>query len=183
MASRLKYKDLYTERLHLRLPRKEDYPYQIDYLSNKENFPYADYTVTEDESGIVVFFDRMMKGHLNTSLFWMITLLESDEPIGTVSAWNVDWDRNSIEFGYSLYPKHRKHGYMLEALSKVMNYCLTELMFTEIDIWTDEQNESSIELARRLGFEYRGIEEEQAKNSPNMIRYATFTYTNNSRKV
>lgn len=172
--SNLKYRDLETMRLMLRFPKETDYQYQFEYLKDKNQFPYADYKVAKTMEDVDQFFERMLRDHLDTSLFWMITNKESDEPIGTISAWNVDFEKNSIEFGYSIYPQHRGKGYMSEAIEEVMRFCYEELHFNAFDIWTHKDNTESIRLARRLGFVFKGYVEEEAKHSEGSITYATY---------
>ncbi len=169
------YKQLETNRLILRQPKQSDYTYQYEYLKDKKNFPYADYKVAYSLNDVQAFFDKMLQYQLKTSLFWMICDKESDEPIGTISAWNVNFELNSIEFGYSLYPNRRGKGYMLEAIQVVMQFCNEDLGFTIFDIWTDKSNVASIRLARRLGFKFKGYVDEPAKNSDDIVTYATYS--------
>lgn len=172
--SRLRFRDIETEHLRLRLPRLSDYEYQFAFLKNKDNFPFADYAVANHPDDVARFFQKSFRGYLRTSLFWMIALKSSDEPIGTVAAWNVDWEAMSIEFGYSLYPKHRHLGYMREAIEAVLLYLYKEIGFRTFDIWTDKENQASINLALSLGFAFQGYVVEKAKNSPGSITYATY---------
>jgi [ribosomal protein S5]-alanine N-acetyltransferase len=175
MSRKLVYRELYTKRLILRDVKQSDYQPQLEYLSDKANFPYADYKQLTTFHEVKQFFNKILEyQNKGSSLFWMICLRETDQPIGTVSAWNVDWNRNSIEFGYSIYPAFREHGYMSEALQAVMTYCNETLGFTILDIWTEEHNLPSQKLAEKLGFRFMGYEIEQAKHSPGDIKYAMY---------
>ena len=171
---KLKYKNIETERLILRYPKQSDYEYQYHFLSDKSNFPYADYPVIKNQDDIKIFFEKMLQKQGETSLFWMICLKNEDIPIGTISAWNVDFEQNSIEFGYSIYPQFRGNGYMQETLLKLIEYCYAELNFNVFDIWTHKDNIPSIRLARKLGFIYKGFITEKAKNQEGNIIYATY---------
>lgn len=171
---KLIYKNIETERLLLRYPKKSDYSYQFAFLSDKSNFPYADIKPIKEESELEAFFQHKLKHQLETSLFWMITDKETDIPVGTVSAWNVDYEQNSIEFGFSLYPENRGKGFMIEVLKEVINYCHETLKFTLFDIWTHKDNIPSIRLARRLGFKFMGYVKEAAQHSDGDIEYATY---------
>ncbi|XMB72862.1 GNAT family N-acetyltransferase [Mycoplasmatota bacterium WC30] len=171
---KLKYRDINTKRLLLRAPKPSDNVYQFNYMSNPKNFEFADYKIAKTKTDIEEFFKSMWRDHLKTSLFWMICDKNTDQPIGTLSAWNVDYEANSIEFGYSIYPKYREKGYMYEVLTKVVDFCYKELEFTVFDIWTDKANKPSIDLAIKLGFEFKGFVDEPAKNSNTIITYATY---------
>jgi len=170
----LKYREIKTERLLLRTPKAEDYQRHFEYLSDKNNFIFADYIIATSIDDSVAFMERQMRDQLKSSLFWIISDKQTNISIGTISAWNVDFDRNSIEFGYSIYPKYRQNGYMRETLIAMIDYCFLELGFSIIDIWTDKNNHPSRLLAERLGFVFMGYEEEKAKYSPGNILYAKY---------
>lgn len=171
------FQELQTKRLILRNLKDTDLIHQYKYLRNKKNFPYADYKVVNSIEEVNPFFERMYKDDLKTSLFWMIALKKNDKPIGTLSAWNVDFENNSIELGYSLYPFARGKGYMQEALVEVISFLHTVNKFNVFDIWTNKDNASSMRLARRLGFVFQGYEQEKSKNSDEIITYATYRLT------
>ncbi|MCK4552330.1 MAG: GNAT family N-acetyltransferase [Tenericutes bacterium] len=172
--NKLIYKDIETKRLILRYPKKSDYSYQFEFLSDKSNFPYADFKIIKNINELDQFFQNKFKGFLETSLFWMICDRKTDIPVGTVSAWNIDYGQNSIEFGFSLYPEHHGKGFMIEVLEELIEYCHTTLKFTLFDIWTHKDNIPSIRLARRLGFKFMGYVVESAQNSDGNIEYATY---------
>lgn len=173
----LKFSELNTKRLHLRLPTNSDYSYQFEYLKDSRNYPFVDNKVVGPFNDITSYFIRMFKGYLDTSLFWMICDRETDIPIGTVSAWNVNWDDMTIELGYSIYPKYRHNGYMKEALLTVITYLNKELEFNNFDIWTEKNNESSIKLAKSLTFNFVNFIEfvdEEDQINPGVVTYATY---------
>lgn len=170
----LNYEELISERLVLRLPIIEDFKCHYEYLSNPENYPYADYKIAKSEENIEEFFTKVFKEQLISALFWMIADKKTNKSMGTISAWNINWDEMTIEFGYSLYPEYRGKGYMKEALTKVIEYLKAENNFYTFDIWTDIRNKSSIKLAKALNFKYLGNEVEKAHHSDTEITYATF---------
>lgn len=174
MSRKLVYKEIETERLILRYPKIKDYKYQLDFLSDKSNFPFADYKVIKTTAEVEAFFERMTENHLISTLYWVITNKETDEPMGSISAWNIDYEINSIEFGYSIYPNHRGKGYMKEALMAVMDFCVKDNKFSYLDIWTDKANLNSIKLAEALDFKFTGYVTEKAKNHEGDIIYATY---------
>lgn len=172
--SKLNYKELNSKRLFLRMFKETDYSYQYDYLSNPANYPFADLKIAESKKDINEFFEKMLKEHLETSLFWMIINKETNKPIGTLSAWNVNWEELTIEFGYSLYPQYRGFGYMKEAIETAIDFLRKENGFQVFDIWTDKGNAPSIKLAEELGFFFEGYVVEKAQNTDKEIVYATY---------
>ena len=172
--SKLKYKELVSKRLILRMPNREDYKYQMDYMNNPLNYPFADYKITKSMDDIEEYFEKMLSEHISNTLFWMVADKKTNEPVGMISAWNTDWKEMTIEFGYSIYPKYRGKGYMKEALEAAIDYIKEENNFYLFDIWTDIHNKSSIRLAESLGFDYQGDKIEKAHNSEKDITYATY---------
>ena len=63
---------------------------------------------------------------------------------------------------------------MIEVLKELIDYCHITLKFTLFDIWTHKDNVSSIRLARRLGFKFKGYVVESAHNFDGDIEYATY---------
>lgn len=177
------YQEIETKRLLLRKPMKSDYIFQFNYQKDPANYPFADILTCRTMEEIEAFFNRMMEGiKTRDSLFWMIEHKKNSVPLGTISAWNIDVDKNSIEFGYSLYPNARGNGYMFETIKAVIEYCHTNLGFTVFDIWTNKDNYSSIKLAKNLGFVFTGFVEEQAKHTDTNIVYATYQIKYINRK-
>lgn len=173
----LKFSELDTERLHLRLPINSDYTHQLDYLKKPENYPFIDHKTVGPLDDINSYFIRMFDGYLETSLLWMICDKNTDVPIGIVSAWNVNKKDMSIELGYSIYPKYRQQGYMKEVLITVITYLNKVLEFNRFDIWTDKQNVSSIRLAKSLAFNFVNYVEyldEEDELNPKTVTYATY---------
>lgn len=169
------YQEIETERLLLRKPMKKDHIFQYNYQKDSANYPFADIFTCISFKEIEIYFDRMLEGIKNRdSLFWIVENKETLEPLGTISAWNIDVEKNSIEFGYSLYPNARGNGYMFETIKAVIKYCHTALGFTVFDIWTNKDNYPSIKLAKKLGFIHTGFVEEKAKHTNTTIVYSTY---------
>lgn len=171
---KIEFRPLKTERLRLRHPTIHDEPAQFEFMKDKRKFPYADYPVVSDISEVKNYFYAAIHHRKEDSLFWLIADLKSDSPMGALRAWNADFEANSIEFGYYLYPEFRGQGYLREALECVMDYCQHTLGFQSFIIWTQTHNLPAIRLARAMGFTEAGCVEEVAKHFPGTITYATF---------
>ncbi|PWW26843.1 acetyltransferase (GNAT) family protein [Cytobacillus oceanisediminis] len=64
---------------------------------------------------------------------------------------------NRAEIGYEIHPEHWRKGYTFEAVSKVIQYGFDELGLTRIGAVVFMNNEASIKLLTKAGFEKEGI--------------------------
>ena len=123
------------------------------------------------------YFKRMLNSFLDESIYWIISLKDTLEPIGTLSAWNLDLKERTIEFGYSLYPKYRGNGYMIEAVQAAIDFIKNENKIYKFDIWTDSRNKKSLSIPEKLNFKYTGDCIEKAHYSDQNIIYKTYRLT------
>lgn len=62
------------------------------------------------------------------------------------------------ELGYWLLDdKYKRHGYMKEALPKVLEYGFNEMQLQRIEAFVSADNEPSLKLLQSNGFEYEGL--------------------------
>ncbi len=168
------YQNLSTDRLILRLPKRSDIKPIYNYQKDKRNYPFADLYSFKNIKEAEDFLDSIvLKIKKHDLLFWVIEDKKNKTPVGTLSAWNIDIEKNSIEFGYHVFPEFRGKGYMVEAIRQAMKYLHHELGFAVFDIWTDKDNIPSIKIAKKLDFKFTGYVEEKAHHSDTIITYAT----------
>jgi RimJ/RimL family protein N-acetyltransferase len=60
--------------------------------------------------------------------------------------------RNSVEFGYTIFPDYRKKGYASEATQALMDWANSEHSVKHFVVSISPTNEPSLRLARKLGF-------------------------------
>ncbi|WDV45156.1 GNAT family N-acetyltransferase [Clostridiaceae bacterium M8S5] len=142
-----------TKRLILRLPTTDDYKEHFKFQCSLDNFEFVDMKELLHEKEAKDYFKRMESGVNNNKwLFWVIADKCTNEPFGTISVWNINHKKG--EYAYTLYPKARGKGYMIEALRAINNFCFNTLGFETLYAWTHEKNEASIKLLKRAEFLY-----------------------------
>ncbi len=62
-----------------------------------------------------------------------------------------------VDLGYAYLPQFRGQGYALEAASATLNYGFKDLNLSKIVAITTQDNEASIRLLGKLGFEYEEV--------------------------
>jgi ribosomal-protein-alanine N-acetyltransferase len=127
--------DIYKLRLH---------PEVNKYL---EGFAHASIEETQ------VFIDRIHKAlENNESIFWVIELKNERTFVGTICLWNFSSDGLKAETGYVLHPDYQGRGYMNESLASVIAYGFEEAGLKIIEAYTHKDNERSIKLLLKNGF-------------------------------
>ena len=88
---------------------------------------------------------------------WAIARREDDAVLG--SCGYVHWDRESrrAEVGYELHPDWQGRGLMYEALTAMLSFGFTQMDLNRVEALVVPENEPSLRLLRRLGFEEEGL--------------------------
>lgn len=85
--------------------------------------------------------------------------------IGSVTLRNIDWEGKTAEIGYWLDVDYLNKGYMYEATNFLLDYAQIKLGLLTVNAITYVDNESSIKLLKKLGFEF----EQNIKDYPKEI--------------
>lgn len=88
---------------------------------------------------------------------WGIVLRDTDEFVGTLGLNNLSPWSKKAEIGFELHPSHWNKGIATEAVKEVLRYSFEDLEIFRIGAITYPQNESSIQLLKRLGFTEEGL--------------------------
>jgi len=88
----------------------------------------------------------------NNLYYWAITPKENDELIGAICLFNLSAELKKCEIGYELLPDFQGQGIMYTAAKKIADFSHTELGMKIIDAYTHKNNESSINMLRKLDF-------------------------------
>ena len=150
--------ELKTERLILKKLSMKDIDDYIEWKSQEIYHKYLPSKVkTKDEYKNVL--EKIVKGYddkQNPSLIWGVFF--NNKLIGTVSI--EDWNKTHkwCEIGWGLNPKFQKQGFAYESIRCLIKYIFEELQMNRISIVIWDGNESSKNLAKKLGFVQEGIE-------------------------
>ncbi len=84
---------------------------------------------------------------------WTVLLRATGEIIGRAGiSWREGYDYP--ELGFVIAAHHQRNGYALEACQAVLEFACRELQFDTVQALIHPQNEASINLCRKLGFQY-----------------------------
>ena len=111
------------------------------------------------------YYEKLAKSKMYD---WYIYLKGNCIPIGNITADRENDTINSIELSYNMHPDYWNNGYMIEAVSKVIDY-LFEVGYSNIISGYDTGNYKSKSFAEKLGFcYYQTIYNSYQKNNINI---------------
>ncbi len=146
-----------TDRLILRKINKDDLYFMHDYASEPEVSRFLlwspHFNLDETKGHISFLLQQYRKGRCTD---WGVALKDTNKLIGTCGFAHVDLHNNRAEIGYVLSHRHRKCGYMREAVLKVFDIGFNVLGLNRIEARILEGNADSVALASAVGMKYEG---------------------------
>jgi ribosomal-protein-alanine N-acetyltransferase len=154
---------LKTERLVLRQLRLDDvdavFAMRSDYEVTRLNIGSAYTSVEQARALIESILDNYKWGN---ELRWGITLKNGDDTVIGMCGYNY-WARHDFRgsVGYDLARAYWGQGIMTEAVRAVIKFGFERMGLNRIEADASVENEASIRILERLGFQREGIEREQ----------------------
>ena len=149
---------LETDRLILREITKEDSEAIFSSFSNDEVTRYYGQdpfvNIGEAEKIIDIFATNYVE---KRGIRWGIQRKDNGKIIGTIGfhAWFHKHKR--AEIGYEIQPDYWRKGYTQEAILKIISYGFEEMDLTRIGAVVFTENEASIKLLTKIGFQKEGL--------------------------
>ncbi len=159
-----------TDRLVLTVLNKEAAPLVLSfYNDNAEVFePWEPkrsanfYTLSYHRSLLTAEYNKMADGKLLR--YWVFLKDHPEEIIGSICFQNLLKDPYySCSLGYKFSQKHQHLGYAAESISKGIDILFNEYNLHRVDAFIMPNNNSSLKLIERLGFEYEGTSKSYAR--------------------
>lgn len=145
---------LETERLRLRQSRPADAEAMLAVLSSEDVCRYYDLsplTNLEETSGLIA---RQAAAFANKERFrWVLARKDDDIVIGSCGLSRWDEAAQQAEIGYELSPDWQGRGLMGEALTAMLAFGFDKMQLGKIEANVVPENEASLRLLRRLGFQ------------------------------
>lgn len=158
---------LKTERLIMKRGEKEDflkvYEYDFSKLKNVDGIcklVKQDLKKIEDlfKGGIKRYYSKIKKAHM---FDWII--YTDEKPIGNILTKDEDLKEKLIEVSFNIHPSYWGNGYMIEALTSVMEY-LYSLGYDNIVCTYHDGNVKAKRVLDKLGFKAYEIIEDSFKS-------------------
>ena len=108
-----------------------------------------------DLDSVVVYTQRCQQ-RWSAGLEWNFTILEEEEVVGCTSIFGYDARYRKGEVGYWIRSDRGGRGYAAEAVSALVAFGFDDLGLHRIELHCGVENERSIRVAEKLGFEREG---------------------------
>lgn len=158
---------LYTERLQLRKLKMSDAAAMFAMRSHPTAHQYLEKAppknITEVEEKIKEI-NQVMEN--NGWVFWVISLKNQSNLIGTIGLWNVSIAEEKADLGYEMHHDYQRKGLMQEALVAVLKYGFEQMECEKIEAMTHQDNLNSTKLLRRNNFTIKNVAEADKTDWP-----------------
>jgi [ribosomal protein S5]-alanine N-acetyltransferase len=150
---------LKTERMTLRQlvfsDANEIFALRSDINVNKYLDRRPSKSIDEAEVFIQTINENIKKNH---SIYWAITLSDTDKLIGTICLFDFSDDNLKAEIGYELLPDFQRKGIMQEATLKVIDFGIQLIGLHSIEAYTHPENKESTRLLEKFNFKKHSLE-------------------------
>lgn len=145
---------LETERLILRrINNEKDVANFFKLRSNRESMAHIPRPVAQTEQEIIDLInsgnEQYEKGEM---MSLAMVLKETDEFIGAIGFYRINWDAHRTEIGYILDSDYSGMGYMHEACKALIKFAFEEVNFHSLEAVINSDNFASIKVVEKLGF-------------------------------
>lgn len=172
--------ELVTDRLRLRRFRQDDY---IAAYSNWMSDPEVTRFLSWDTHPDMDHSKRIIEGWIMEygagSMDWCISLRETDEPIGSITAVRDHPDQGWCELGYCISQRYWDRGLMTEALRAITRFIFDYTDYVWIQARFDIENESSGRILEKCNYKIAG---ETVMPDPKTGRMRTYRFMSITRK-
>ena len=144
---------------HLQIPEQRHAPQFLDFLTANREYllewlEWGHMQTLEDTRN---FIKRGLTRYLEDGLPW-VGIWQDNQMAGGILFFPVDTRANSSEIGYWLGKDAAGRGLMTRAAKAMLGLAFDELGLNRIALRVEVDNERSIGVAKRLGFQYEGTE-------------------------
>lgn len=146
------------ENIYLRKVIPEDAKHLLDWENDPENWKVSGiiepYSIEEIIDYVLHQQDEKSSGQLR----FMICDLLTNEPIGNIDLFQIDFINKNAGVGILIASKYnRNRGYAKQSLNLLIDYCKHEMSFRNLFCSIHADNESSLKLFKNAGFEEIGL--------------------------
>lgn len=99
------------------------------------------------------------QAHLKSGIGYSFAIADAvtDEAVGQIGLWLRDLEQGRVTTGYWIGPRHRRHGYVTDALMAVSTWALGLDGVCRVQLFVEPWNEGSWRVAERCGYEREGL--------------------------
>lgn len=166
-----------TERLILRRFTAEDAEAMFkNWTSNDNVTKFLRWKTHPDISETREYIRSQLENYKTRPDFydWAIELKSLGEPIGSISAVDLNDDIGAVEIGYCIGEAWWRQGYTSEALAAVMKFFFEEAGANRIFSEHDVNNPNSGKVMQKCGLKYEGTLRQADRNNTGLCDTAVY---------
>lgn len=151
--------ELATERLTLRRFTIEDAEHMYyNWGNDPEVTRYMSWQAYESVEDIESVLKEWIASYEDKKNYnWAIELNDLEQPIGSISAVQIDDRIDAVAIGYTIGQKYWHQGYTSEALAEVIRFFMDEVKASRVWATHDVRNENSGRVMAKCGMEKEGV--------------------------
>jgi RimJ/RimL family protein N-acetyltransferase len=105
---------------------------------------------------VTAWCEEQSKRKLDNDAFHWLIENQAGEPVGSISTHDCSPHSGTFSYGLDIAPEHRRRSYASEAVCLVLRYYFDELRYQKCNVVVHSNNEASIRLHEKLGFQREG---------------------------
>jgi len=162
---------LKTERLILRQLTLEDAPAAFrNWTGDAKVTRFLTWPTHESEEVTKSLFQNWAARYSDPEFYqWAIVPVESGEPIGTISAVEIDEKTEKVQLGYCIGSHWWRMGYTTEALRAVLAFFFEQVRAHRMEALHDSENPNSGKVMAKCGMIYKGTLRSAARNNRGIV--------------
>ncbi len=159
--------EIKTPRLHLRRFRVGEGEAYFDLIQNNKeylkDFPTTMSKNTSAEESEKYIQKCIAQWYLQEVYCYAICEKGSEEIIGMMRVFQIDWEFPAAEIAYFIDAKYKRRGYVSEALQHTIKFCFDVLQMNKLHLRTNIENKASQGVAKKCGFVFEGEHKQDYK--------------------
>jgi RimJ/RimL family protein N-acetyltransferase len=145
------------KKIRLRGIEPSDADHFVRWNLNSERARHLDFVWPPiSNSSVHDWVEEQSKQKFEDDAFHWVIENQDGDPVGSISTYKCDPRYGTFSYGIDIAPEHRRKGYASEAIQLVMQYYFGELRYQKVTVPVHGDNESSIRLHEKLGFQREG---------------------------
>lgn len=146
-----------TSRLVLRPVQEDDLEDFFEVFSDPVTVEYfAQEPLKTRKEAQALLDEKLQANQHDTKYYLAICLADSGKMIGQFTLFNLSERNRRAEVGYILNRNFWRQGYASEALAAMIEHCFNKTNLARLEADADPENEGSLKLLERHGFEREG---------------------------
>lgn len=149
---------LNCQRLQLSELTKRELDALFQLYSNQKLLHYTDNKVHRTLNDTRQFLSKVKQQFENQqAICWGLQYTDACSLIGTAQLYDINHKHHFASLGCLLMPEYQSKGLMTEAIQSIINHAFKYMRLHRIEAQIQTENQTSIRLFEKLGFEREGL--------------------------